>query len=177
MTIRIHCPQSAYRTFKAYDTAYVLGHRRSEFPDRVSHHRFVEWTPTVILPLWAYLPQGHGQSRGIAFVDATTLKVCHHQRMPRHKVFAGIAARGTTSMGWVYGFTLHLIVHDRGAILACRLTPGHGDDRQPWPDMARTLGGQLLGDQGYLAPAQQQAAAAAGGPTVAAETLDDRDHP
>ena len=39
-------------------------------------------------------------------------------------IFAGIAARGKTSMGWFYGFKLHLSVNDRGEILACQLTPG-----------------------------------------------------
>ncbi len=111
----------------------MLGHRRSEFPALVSHSRFVELTPTVILPLWACLQQGHGQSRDLAFVDATT----NGFRAP--KVFAGIAARGQTLMGWFYGFQRHLIVHDRDDILACRLTPGHGDDRPLWPDRARAL--------------------------------------
>jgi hypothetical protein len=83
-------------------------------------------------------------------VDATTIKVCHNKRIPRHKVFAGIAARGKTSMGWFFGFKLHLSVNDRGEILACRLTPGNVDDRKPLPGMAKTLFGKLFGDKGYI---------------------------
>ena len=66
-------------------------------------------------------------------------------------IFAGIAARGKTSMGWFYGFKLHLSVNDRGEILACQLTPGlipgNVDDRKPLPNLAKTLFGKLCGDK------------------------------
>ena len=150
MTILIHFHQSHYRTFKAYYTEYVLIHCRSEFPALVSYNRFVELTPAVIVPLLAYLQQRQGNCTGLAFVDATAIKVCHNKRIPRHQVFAGIAARGKTTMGWFYGFKLHLIVNDRGEILACRLTPGNIDDRKPLPYLAKTLFGKLCGDKGYI---------------------------
>ena len=138
MTILIHFHQSHYRTCKAYYTEYILIHRQPEFPGLVSYNRFVELTPTVLIPLSAYLQQRQGKCTGLAFVDATAIKVCHNQRIPRHKVFAGSAAPGKTSMGWFYGFKLHLVVNDRGEILACRLTPGNVDDRKPLPGMAKT---------------------------------------
>ena len=150
MTILIHFHQSHYRSFKAYYTEHVLVRLRPEFPSLVSYNRFVELTPTVIIPLLAYLQQRRGNCTGIAFVDATAIKVCHNKRSPRHKVFAGIATRGKTTMGWFYGFKLHLIVNDQGEILACRLTPGNVDDRKPLPDLAKTLFGQLFGDKGYI---------------------------
>ena len=103
-----------------------------------------------MVPLLAYLQQRQGNCTGLAFVDATAIKVCHNKRIPRHKVFAGIAARGKTTMGWFYGFKLHLIVNDRGEILAGRLTPGNIDDRKPLPYLAKTLFGKLFGDKGYI---------------------------
>ena len=51
MTILIHFHQSHYRTFKAYYTEYVLIHRWAEFPALVSYNRFVELTPSVLVPL------------------------------------------------------------------------------------------------------------------------------
>ena len=116
MTILIHFHQSHYRTFKAYYTEYVLMHRRAEFPALVSYNRFVELTPSVMVPLLAYLQQRQGNCTGLSFVDATTIKVCHNKRIPRHQLFAGSAARGKTSMGWFYGFKLHLCVNDRDEI-------------------------------------------------------------
>ena len=150
MTILIHFHPSCYRTFKAYYTGYVQVHLNAEFPGLVSYNRFVELMPTALKPLATYLQQRQGNCTGIAFVDATAIKVCHNKRIPRHRVFAGIAERGKTTMGWFYGFKLHLIVNDRGELLACRLTPGNMDDRKPLPDLAKTLFGKLFGDKGYI---------------------------
>jgi len=65
-------------------------------------------------------------------------------------VFVGRAARGKTSVGWFYGFKLHLVVNDQGELLAFCLTPGNVDDRHPVPKLATGLIGKLFGDKGYL---------------------------
>src|SRR5262249_13782842 len=71
--------------------------------------------------------------------------------------FEGLATRGKTSMGWFYGFKLHLIVNDEGELLAFRLTPGNVDDRAPVPQLVKTLVGQLFGDRGYISQALHDA--------------------
>jgi hypothetical protein len=63
-------------------------------------------------------------------------------------VFAGLAARGQSSLGWFYGFKLHLVVNEYREILAFTLTPGNVDDRKPVPKLARGLLGKLFGDKG-----------------------------
>lgn len=153
MTIVIHFHQSGYRNFKAYYTEYVQQYLRDEFPQLVGYTRFVELMGRVVVPLMAYLFQCKGRCTGISFVDATSLAVCHNRRIPRHRVFDGLAARGKTSMGWFYGFKLHLIVNDRGELLAFQLTPGNIDDRHPVPILARELFGKLFGDKGYISQA------------------------
>src|SRR5689334_17176012 len=55
MTIVILFHQSHYRTFKAFYMEYVCVHLRGEFPGLVSYTRFVEFIPTVLLPLCGYL--------------------------------------------------------------------------------------------------------------------------
>ncbi len=87
--------------------------------------------PRVLIPLCAYFGTCKGKPTDIAFVDATKIKVCHNIRIPKHKVFEGIAARGKSSMGWFYGFKLHLIINYKGEILATKLTAGNVDDRKP----------------------------------------------
>lgn len=153
MTIVIHFHQSHYRDFKSYYCEHVLTHLRGEFPRAVSYQRFVELMPRVLLPLLVYVQHCAGRCTGISFVDSTPLPVCHNRRIARHKVFDGLAARGKTSMGWFYGFKLHLVVNDRGELLVFRLTPANVDDRQPVPRMARALFGKLFGDKGYLSQA------------------------
>jgi DDE family transposase len=156
MTILILFHQSHYRTFKAFYTEYVWVHLRREFPGLVSYGRFVEFTPTVLLLLCGYLKHCFGDCTGVSFIDATTLAVCDNRRIPQHRVFADLAARGKTSMGWFYGFKLHLIVNDRGEVLALALTPGNVDDRTPVPDLAHELFGKLFGDKGYISQALAQ---------------------
>lgn len=153
VTIVIHFHQAQYRNFKHSYTEYVLTHLRREFPQAVSYHRFVELMPRVLVPLLRYLQHVAGTCSGISFIDSTAIAVCHHRRIGRHKVFAGLAARGKTSMGWFYGFKLHLVVNDRGELLACHLTTGNLDDRQPVPQLVRGLFGKLFADKGYLSQA------------------------
>jgi hypothetical protein len=76
--------------------------------------------------------------------------VCDNHRIHNHKVFAGVAQRGKGSMGWFYGFKLHLVVNDCGELLACQITPGNVDDREPVPTLCRRLFGKLIADRGYI---------------------------
>jgi hypothetical protein len=101
----------------------VQAHLHGEFPDLVSYNRFVELMPRVILPLFGFLLRQMGSCTEIAFADSTTLAVCHPKRITRHKVFAGLAQRTKSFMGWFFGFKLHLIVNECGALLSFRLNP------------------------------------------------------
>ena len=150
MTILIHFHQSRYRDFKSYYTRYVQEHLSREFPGLVSYQRFVELMPRALVALAVYLRRSFGRCTGISFVDSTPLAVCRNQRIKRHKVFAGLAARGKTSMGWFFGFKLHLVVNDQGELLGCYLTAGNVDDRKPVPHLAKHLFGKLIGDKGYI---------------------------
>ena len=151
MTIMILFHESNYRTFKGFYVNYVCQHLRSEFPKLVSYSRFVRLMARVGLPLFAYLRTvGLGHCSGISFIDSTPLAVCDNHRIPRHRVFQGLAERGKTSMGWFYGFKLHLVVNDCGELLDFALTAGNEHDTQPVPDLIKRLFGKLFGDKGYL---------------------------
>ncbi len=76
--------------------------------------------------------------------------VCHNRRIHSHQVFKQIARRGKTSVGWFYGFKLHLVVNDCGELLAFQITPGNVDDRKPVPRLVKGLTGKLCGDRGYI---------------------------
>lgn len=150
MTIVIYFHCMGFRNFKTYYLGYVCRHLSSEFPTTVSYNRFVERMAKVLIPLCIYMRFRLGVCTGISFVDATPLVVCHNKRISRHRVFVDHAQRGKTSMGWFYGFKLHLIINDRGEILAFCITPGNVDDRKPVPKLVRDLWGKLFGDKGYL---------------------------
>jgi hypothetical protein len=150
MTIIIYFHQSRYRNFKAYYTEHVCKHLCREFPNLVSYERFVILMPSALGPLSAYLKSLYGSCSGLSFIDSTALEVCDNHRIHQHKVFLGLAERGKGSMGWFYGLKLHLVINDRGEILACQITPGNVDDRKPVPVLCRRLFGKLIADRGYI---------------------------
>jgi hypothetical protein len=153
MTIMVYFHASHYRDFKHYYTDYVEVHLRPYFPSLVSYSRFVELMPRALVPLCGYLSTRKGHCTGITFVDSTPLAVCHNKRISRHHVFDGYATRGKCSMGWYFGFKLHLMVNDEGELLAFRVTTGEVDDREPVQCMAQGLWGHLYGDRGYISKA------------------------
>lgn len=149
LTIVIAFHLSHFRDFKAFYTA-VRAHHLHDFPNLISYNRFVELLPRLIVPLGCYLQSRFGTQTGIAFVDSTTIAVCNNKRIERNRVFAGAAARGRSTMGWFFGFKLHLVVNDVGELLGIQLTEGNVDDRQPVAEMTKRLTGKLYGDKGYI---------------------------
>jgi len=84
MTILIGFHQSYYRNFKAYYQELVHPHFPADFPGLVSYGRFVEWMPSALLPLCAYVRSCFGACSGISFMDSTSLAVCHNRRIAQH---------------------------------------------------------------------------------------------
>lgn len=149
MTLLIYFHQSHYRDFKAF-YLYMMNDHRKEFPHLVSYSRFVELQACALIPLCAYLQSRFGQVTGLSFMDSTKIEVCHKKRIKRNKVFAEEAEIGKSSMGWFFGFKLHLIVNELGELLSVKVTKGNVDDRSPVTEMAAKLFGKLFGDKGYI---------------------------
>ena len=110
----------------------------------------VELMPNVLTACLYYLKSRQGQVTGISFVDSTSIPVCHPKRITRNKVFKETAKLGKSSMGWFYGFKLHLIINDSGEILSCQITPGNVDDRTNLSSMTHGITGKMFGDKGYI---------------------------
>jgi len=149
MTILIKYHDSGFKNFKTFYLSF-LSSNRSEFPDLVSYNRFIELIPSALFPLAAYLKTRMGKNTGIAFIDSTPLSVCHNIRISRNKVFKEIATRGKSSMGWFYGFKLHLVVNHQGELLSFKITKGNVNDRDPVNELCENITGKLFGDKGYL---------------------------
>jgi len=137
--------------FKHFYQTYVCHHLRDAFPTLVSYNRFIELQKNILLPICAYLRQYRcGKATGIFYIDSATIPVCHNMRIPRNKVFQGVAKRGRSSTGWFYGFKLHLVINDSGELVNVAITPGNTDDREPVERMTRGLTGKICGDKGYI---------------------------
>ena len=122
----------------------------------MSYNRFVELEKEVLLQLTVFIKEVLlGTCTGISFVDSTPLRVCRNQRILIHKTFEGLAERGKCSMGWFFGFKLHLIINDKGEILNFMFTPGNVDDREPLKQekFLNNIKGKLCADKGYIGQA------------------------
>jgi hypothetical protein len=150
MTIYIHFHQSHYRDFKNYYINYVCKYLRHLFPKLVSYHRFVALIKTIIVPLCFFLQCFKGEKTGIYFIDSTLLKVCNIKRESQHKVFRGLAEKARSTIGWFYGFKLHLVINDKGELMAFKISAGNVDDRTHVPNLVKDLIGKLIGDKGYI---------------------------
>jgi DDE family transposase len=65
-------------------------------------------------------------------------------------LFEERTARGKTSVGWFFGFKLHLVINEEARVVGLFLKPGNVDDRRPVPKLVTGLIGKLFGDKGYL---------------------------
>lgn len=153
MVIVIMFHSSGYRCLKHFYKEYVCKHLRHLFPRVVSYNRFVELQHSFGIPLAIFIKKVLlGKCTGISFVDSTPLRVCRNQRIHIHKVFKGIAQRGKCSMGWFFGFKLHLICNEKGELLKFMITPGDVDNRKPleYKAFVEFIYGKLVGDKGYI---------------------------
>jgi hypothetical protein len=156
LTILICFHLGAHKTFKHYYQQIVQDHWVDLFPKSLSYNRFVEVQSRYFVVMAMFLKEkGLGKCTGISFMDSTTLKVCRNQRIHNHKVFKNLAARGKSSMGWFYGFKLHLACNEKGELLSFYLTKGNVDDRNPKhiKKLTEQLFGKIYADKGYLSKA------------------------
>jgi hypothetical protein len=130
-----------------------MAHLQKEFPQTVSYNRFVELQQKAVMPMAIFLKTFClGACTGVSFIDSTPLKVCHIRREHSNKVFKGMATKGQCSIGWFFGFKLHLIINDKGEILDFMITQGNINDREPLKQKSfhERIFGKLFGDKGYI---------------------------
>jgi hypothetical protein len=157
ITLLLMLHSSGFKYLKNFYNSPMGEVLRRYFPGMPCYERFVALQPSVLISLLCFLRSRWGHRTGIYYIDSTALAVCHIRRIGRHKTFAGLAARGKTSMGWYLGFKLHLVFNHRNEIVAVKLTPGNVHDGTPVEQLTQNLTGQLFGDKGYLG--KQRAAA------------------
>ena len=153
ITIMVVFHYGSFKNMKHFYLNYVVVHLKGYFNKTVSYNRFTELMQAAILPMAVFLKTCRlGKSTGISYIDSTSISVCKNKRIPRHKVFDGIAQRGKSTMGYFFGFKLHIVINDKGEILSFVVTPGNTDDREPLKDkrFIKKIKGKLYADKGYI---------------------------
>ena len=126
--ILFHC--GIFKNLKHFYQGYVQRHMKKEFSVMVSYKRFVQLQKKVNVPMAVFVKMMDlGKCTGISFIGFTPIRACHIKRGTQYKTFRSNAQKGQCSLGWLYGFKLHLIINDKGEIPDFILTTGNVDDR------------------------------------------------
>lgn len=153
MTILVYYHGYGNRTFKDFYIKSVQKHLNKAFPNLVSYNRFVELIPSALIPLVIFLKLKRlVKSDFITFIDSTKIAVCHNKRIPRNRTFEGVAERGKSTMGWFYGFKLHIAITETGELCGVHLSKGNVDDRNSdvLDEVLHFVSGKLFADKGYI---------------------------
>lgn len=150
LTILLLFHQSDYRTFKHFYLKHVQIVLKHLFPNLVGYSRFVQLTSEAFFPMFCFIKEHQGICKGILFIDSTVLTVCNVKRASSHRTFKEQAQWGKTTIGWFFGFKLHLVINHHAEIVAFRLTSGNIDDRKPVPNLVKGMKGKAFADRGYI---------------------------
>ena len=156
ITILILFHLSHYRTFKDFYISCVLEDLSTYFPMAVSYPRFVALTGRVLETLTAYVLSKAGEQTNLYYVDSTKLVACHNKRISGHRVFKGIAERGYSSVGYFFGFKLHLAINHQGELVSFCLTRGNESDLNVLSKLTKGLTGLMAGDKGYVSKKHEE---------------------
>ena len=135
---------------------HIKTYHRNDFPNMPCYSKFVE-AMNRVSPIAAIiglsLARFFRKKTGInepKFSDSSKLKVCEIKREFTHKVCKGMAAKSKSTMGWFYGFRLHIVCNRLMQILAFSITSGNVDDRKGLENIWADLLGLIVADAGYV---------------------------
>lgn len=149
LTVVLYFYLSPCRDFKNY-YLYFLPYKYRGYFKLVGYSRIVQLMPRLILPLSIIMQNLSGEETGIYYIDSTKLQICHGKRTKSNKVFKNISRVGRSSYGWFMGFKLHIIINNKGSIMAIKITKGNKNDLSCAASLAKGLTGNLYGDKGYI---------------------------
>jgi len=153
LTINVFYHYSGYKNFKSYYINCIKVQNKLAFNDLPSYNRFSELMQQSTLPLFLFFKlKASSNCTGISIIDSYPLIACHIKRQYGHKVFYGCAAKGKTSVGWFFGFKLHIVINNFGEIIDVCITPGNVADnnKQTAKKLTKNIFGKLLADKGYI---------------------------
>ena len=159
LLIAVWFHQSYISKFK-YFIVFIKLYHKKEFPKLPTYERIsalVNQNAPALMALFEATCRC-AEEDNVFLMDSTTLPVCHNKRIRQHRTFKEDAARGKTSMGWFYGYKLHLVVNRACEIVSARITAGNVADVSMVEELtlSRGLKGKFFGDRGYISKKIQE---------------------
>lgn len=149
LTILLFFHIGHYKNFKSY-YKFLKEYHKKEFPNLISYNRFVELKSSCAIPLLVFFQVLSAECDGESYIDSTHLSICHIKRELTNRVFKGLARKSKSTMGWFFGFKLHMIVNKYGHPISFEVTHATLDDRKTPDNIFQKIFGKLYGDKGYI---------------------------
>jgi transposase len=155
ITLGIFISFTGHKNWKDY-YKHLYTYHLNDFPKLPAYQNFVadmnKVSPLafIILQGFANVFKAYTPVNWLKFADSPPLQVCKIKREFTHKVCKGIASKSKSSMGWFYGFKLHIICNQLMEILEFRITTGATDDRKGLDMMWNHIFGMIIADAGYV---------------------------
>jgi hypothetical protein len=106
--------------------------------------------PYVVMIMNILMAITRNKKEQIHFMDSTPIPVCKNKRIHSHKVAKELAKRGKSTVGWFYGFKLHIICNQTGELECIKITPANVYDGHMVKKIAKDIFGKIVADAGYL---------------------------
>lgn len=143
---------SPCKDFKSYYLYYLPSKHRGCFA-HLSYSRFIQLLPRLLLPLTVLLHCLRGEDSGIYYIDSTKLAVCHAKRTGSNRVFKHLCNIGKSSYGWFMGYKLHVLINNKGHIMAISITRASTVDLSQLTTLTKHITGKLFADKAYISKA------------------------
>lgn len=148
-TIYLLFYNSGFANFKRFYLEMLRYHRK-KFPNMPTYDRFIVLIKRIFLLMMHILKYMLDSTSDIAYIDSTPIRVRGNKRTSTHKVFKDLAKLGKSSVGWFFGFKLHLVIDLSGKLKGFMLTPANANDRNPVENLLKNFKGTVCGDKGYI---------------------------
>jgi hypothetical protein len=147
---------------------HIKTYHLQDFPNLPTYRNFIAainnlaWLASWLLEAFCSFFRDRTTTEQLKLADSSKLAVCHIKREFSHKVAKRIARKSKGSMGWFYGFKLHLIVNQLQQILGVTITTGNTDDRKGLALIWNYIFGLIVADAGYVGANWEKKAASLG---------------
>lgn len=149
LTITLLYYQGVFHSFKAF-YKFMLEHHKNDFPNMPTYERFIILKQRILPLLLDLFNCILTKTSDHAYIDSTAIRVCNNKRTGSHKVFKDCAQVGKSSMGWFFGFKLHLAIDLNGNLVNAYISTGNCSDVSIAEWILRDFRGTVFGDKGYI---------------------------
>ena len=149
---------TGYKSWKEF-YRHIKTYHLKDFPTLPTYQNFLSAVnrlsllALVLLKGFMRIFRKNTKDTDLKYADSSKLPVCHIKREFSHKVVKGLANKSKSSMGWFYGFKLHIIVNDLMQILNFTISQATGDDRKGLEMIWNDIFGMIVADAGYVGKA------------------------